>query len=194
MVVDWVDEHGSRVVTYGQTALAGGWEVNGQTLFEIGSVTKVFTALLVAQSVERQVMKLDDPVAKYLRPGIRLPTCGGRQITLLDLATHHSGLPSIPSNMQPADAGNPSAGYTPEQMFSFLSGYELTRDIGSQFEYSNLGTTKPCRPGCTRRHVANTMDRRDFLKTSSAGTVILASAYRPFTFWHSSTPPKIPSP
>jgi D-alanyl-D-alanine-carboxypeptidase/D-alanyl-D-alanine-endopeptidase len=139
LAVGWVDEHGSRVVTYGRTALAAGHEVDGQTIFEIGSVTKVFTALLLAQSVERGEMKLDDPVAKYLPPGTRLPTRGGRQITLLDLATHHSGLPSIPGNMQPADAGNPSADYTLGQMFSFLSGYELTRDIGSQFEYSNLG-------------------------------------------------------
>ena len=139
LAVGWVDEHGSRVVTYGRTALAGGREVDGQTIFEIGSVTKVFTALLLAQSVARGEMTLDDPVAKYLPPGTRLPTRGGRQITLLDLATHHSGLPSIPDNLQPADQNNPSADYTPEQLFAFLANYKLTRDIGSQFEYSNVG-------------------------------------------------------
>lgn len=139
MAVGWVDEHGSRVVTYGRTVLDGGHEVDGQAIFEIGSVTKMYTALLLTQSVERGEMKLDDPVSKYLPPGTRLPTRGGRQITLLDLATHHSGLPSIPDNMHPADKDNPCADYTSEQLFAFLAVYKLTRDIGSQSEYSNVG-------------------------------------------------------
>jgi D-alanyl-D-alanine-carboxypeptidase/D-alanyl-D-alanine-endopeptidase len=139
IVVGWIDQRGSRVISHGQTALAGGHDVNGQTIFEIGSVTKVFTATLLEQAVERGEMKLDDPVAKYLPPGVKIPARGNRQITLLDLATQRSGLPSMPDNFKPGNAANPYVDYTTEQMFAFLASYQLTRDIGSKYEYSNIG-------------------------------------------------------
>ena len=139
IVVGLIDEHGkSRFVSYGATT-PGGSRVDERTLFEIGSVTKVFTALLLELAVERGTMKLDDPVAKYLPPEIKVPTRNGRQITLLDLATQHSGLPRLPDNMHPDDPANPYADYTEDQLAQFLSGHTLTRDIGSQYEYSNLG-------------------------------------------------------
>ena len=68
-----------------------------------------------------------------------MPERGGRQITLQDLATHTSGLPRLPSNLAPKDPANPYADYSVEQLYQFLSSYQLTRDIGSQYEYSNLG-------------------------------------------------------
>lgn len=142
LAVGWVDAQGHRVVSYGQTALSGGHEVNGQTIFEIGSITKVFTAALLAQAVERGDMALADPVAKYLPAGVKVPARGDRQITLLDLATHRSGLPSmppLPAGKKPGNPGDPYADYTAGDLDAFLAGYTLTRDIGSQFEYSNLG-------------------------------------------------------
>ncbi|MDD5678549.1 MAG: serine hydrolase [Kiritimatiellae bacterium] len=69
--------------------------------FEIGFATKVFTALLLADAIERGEMKLDDPISKYLPPAVVVPTRNGRQITLLDLATHTSGLPRMPDNFTP---------------------------------------------------------------------------------------------
>jgi CubicO group peptidase (beta-lactamase class C family) len=84
-------------------------------------------------------IRLDDPVAKYLPPSVRVPARDGKQITLLDLATQSSGLPRLPSNMPMKDPGNPYADYTVQQLYDFLSGYQLTRGIGEQFEYSNLG-------------------------------------------------------
>ena len=139
IVVGLIDEQGkSRFVSYGATT-PGGPKVDERTLFEIGSVTKVFTALLLELAVERGTMKLDDPVAKYLPPEMKVPTRGGRQITLLDLATQHSGLPRMPDNFRPKDPGNPYADYTVDQLARFLSGHALTRDIGSKYEYSNLG-------------------------------------------------------
>src|SRR5262249_38746339 len=69
----------------------------------------------------------------------KVPEFGGKKITLVDLATHTSGLPRLPSNMAPKDPNNPYADYTMEQLYQFLSGYALTRDIGSKMEYSNLG-------------------------------------------------------
>ena len=112
---------------------------NGDTIFEIGSATKVFTSLLLADMVQRGEVALNDPVAKFLPAGVSVPERNGRQITLVDLATHTSGLPRLPANLNPKDPNNPYADYTPEQLYQFLSSYQLPRDIGAQYEYSNLG-------------------------------------------------------
>ena len=89
--------------------------------------------------VSRGEVRLDDPVAKYLPPSVRVPARNGRQITLLDLATQSSGLPRMPSNMTPRDSMNPYADYSVQQMYAFLAGYQLPRDVGATYEYSNLG-------------------------------------------------------
>lgn len=89
--------------------------------------------------VQRGEVALTDPVVKYLPSGVKMPERNGRQITLEDLATHTSGLPRLPSNLHPKDPANPYADYSVEQLYEFLSGYQITRDIGSQYEYSNLG-------------------------------------------------------
>ena len=140
IVVGLIDEeHGQRVISFGQTRLVNGQPVDGRTMFEIGSITKVFTTTLLAVAAGSGEVKLDDPVAKYLPPEAHVPTRNGRQITLLDLATQRSGLPSLPQGMQPARPDDPYADYTAAQMDQGLSGYTLTRDIGSRYEYSNLG-------------------------------------------------------
>ena len=113
--------------------------LDADSVFEIGSITKVFTAILLAEMADRGEVKLDDPVAKHLRAGVRVPERNGKVITLIDLSTQSSGLPRLPDNMKPANPMNPYADYTVEQMFEFLGRYQLTRDIGAEFEYSNLG-------------------------------------------------------
>jgi len=113
--------------------------LDADSVFEIGSITKVFTAILLADMVERGEVKLDDPVAKHLRAGVRVPERNDKVITLIDLSTQSSGLPRLPDNMKPANPMNPYADYTVEQMFEFLGRYQLTRDIGAEFEYSNFG-------------------------------------------------------
>ena len=111
-----------------------------RSVFEIGSITKVFTAILLADMVAKGEVGYDDPVAKFLPEGeVTMPARDGKDITLLDLATHRSALPRMPDNFTPADASNPYADYTVEQMYEFLSNHELRRDIGSEAEYSNLG-------------------------------------------------------
>jgi D-alanyl-D-alanine-carboxypeptidase/D-alanyl-D-alanine-endopeptidase len=129
----------TRVVSAGTAGPGGSPALDGNTVFEIGSATKVFTAALLAEMIGRGEVQIDDPVAQYLPATVRVPTRNNRQITLLDLVTHTSGLPRLPANLKPKDLANPYADYTVEQMYAFLSGCELTRDIGSQFEYSNLG-------------------------------------------------------
>lgn len=138
IVVGAIDAAGRRVVSYG-TFDNDGRAVTGESLFEIGSATKVFTSLLLADAVARGEVSLSDPVAKYLPAAVKVPERNGKKITLLDLATHTSALPHMPSNFTPKDPKNPYADYTEKQLYEFLSSYALPRDIGSKYEYSNLG-------------------------------------------------------
>ncbi len=139
IVIGIVDEQGSRVVSCGKMDNGTDQEVNGDTLFDIASITKPFTGLLLQDMIERGEMKLDDPVAKYLPQSVRMPTRNGKEITLLHLVTHTSGLPHIAPNLNPKRVDNPFADYTVEELNAFLSGYQLTRDPGAKFEYSSLG-------------------------------------------------------
>ncbi len=85
-----------RFVSWGQERLSDNRPVTSESVFEIGSMTKIFTALLLADMVRRGEMGLADPVARHLPGDFRLPEVAGRQITLADLATHTSGLPTWP--------------------------------------------------------------------------------------------------
>ena len=138
VAVGLVSRDGKRqVTTYGPRA--GVTPFDGNTVFEIGSITKTLTAAILADMVEKGEVSLDDPVAKHLPPGTKVPQRDGRQITLLDLATQTSGLPRLPDNLVIADPENPYATYTRERLFEFLARYELPRGVGEKYEYSNLG-------------------------------------------------------
>lgn len=139
IVVGVIDATGRRVVAYGRAAKDDPRPLDASTVFEIGSMTKVFTSLVLMDMVAKGQVSLDDPVAKFLPPDVKVPERGGRKITLRDLSTQTSGLPRMPDNFHPKDPGNPYADYTPEMLYQFLSGYTLTRDIGEKYEYSNLG-------------------------------------------------------
>jgi serine-type D-Ala-D-Ala carboxypeptidase/endopeptidase len=93
---------------------------DGDTIFEIGSVTKTFTSLMLAQFVEQGRCKLEDPVAKYLPKDVGPVRTDGRDVRLVDLATHSSGLPRLPSNLQPRDPGNPYADYDETRLLDYL--------------------------------------------------------------------------
>src|SRR6185503_9680392 len=114
-------------------------QVNGDSVFFIGSVSKTFTALLLQEMADRGEVKLDDPVAKYLPKSVQLPTHGGKEITLLNLATHTAGFPHDPNNLSSGDWKKQSETYTVEKMYACLSGFKLSRDPGTEYEYSNLG-------------------------------------------------------
>ena len=139
IVVGVVDHTGRRVIGYGALDKGDTRPLNGDTIFEIGSVTKVFTSLLMVDMAARNEVALSDPVAKYLPPDVKAPERNGQAITLKDLAMHTSGLPRLPANFTPKDPTNPYADFSVAQLYQFLSTYTLPRDIGSQYEYSNLG-------------------------------------------------------
>ena len=139
IVVGVVEPGGRRVVGYGRLATDDDRRPDGDTVFEIGSITKGFTSIVLADMVQRGEVALDDPVQRLLPADVRVPTRNGTAITLLHLATHSSGLPRLPDNLDPADPANPYADYTVAQLYAFLSSHELGRDIGEAVEYSNLG-------------------------------------------------------
>jgi len=128
----------TQVIAYGDTTQGTGIAPNGDTFYEIGSTSKVFTGVLLAEKVEAGVMKLDDPLQQYLPAGVKAPVASDLPITLEHLATHTSGLPRLPDNLKPADPRNPYADYTMEQMYAFLGAHQLRRPPG-QYEYSNFG-------------------------------------------------------
>jgi serine-type D-Ala-D-Ala carboxypeptidase/endopeptidase len=139
IVVGVIEPNGRRIVSWGSLAKDDKRPLNGDTVFEIGSMSKVFTSLLLMDMVQKGEVALTDPVAKFLPSTVKIPERNGKKITLQDLSTQSSGLPRMPSNFTPKDMENPYADYSVDQMYQFLSGYELTRDIGEKYEYSNLG-------------------------------------------------------
>ena len=118
-----------RIFTYGAA--------KPDSLFEIGSLTKTFTALILARMVERGEVALRDPVRELLPPGlVRKPI--GREITLLDLATHHSGLQTMPPDYRPSDPAGSLAGFGAPQLYEFLSRHGVGKLAETPFGYSNL--------------------------------------------------------
>jgi CubicO group peptidase (beta-lactamase class C family) len=139
IVIGIIEPQGRRVVAYGRLDSGDPRPLDGDTVFEIGSITKVFTSLLLADMVERGDVKLTDPVKNYLPEHVRVPELNGGQITLKELSMHMSSLPRMPSNVDSSDPANPFADYSVARLYEFLSSYQLPRDVGSGFEYSNLG-------------------------------------------------------
>ncbi len=140
IVVAIVNENGTRFVSYGKTAQTpNAKNADENTVFEIGSITKVFTGTLLAAAVKRGEVQLNDPISKYLPKNVKTPTYAAKEITLIDLATQSSGLPRLPANLVPKNLHNPYADYTLAQMYEYLSSYQLTREIGTKYEYSNFG-------------------------------------------------------
>lgn len=107
-------------------------------LFEIGSITKTFTGLTLAQLIEQGKVTPATPVRELLPPGV-VAKPAGREITLLDLVTQHSGLPAMPNNFEPADPTNPYADYDAAHLQAFMSKQGVARPEEATFLYSNLG-------------------------------------------------------
>ena len=139
IVVGIVDGNGTRIISHGVAHVDRKVALDGDAIFEIGSITKTFTAVLLADMVARGEVKLDDPISKYLPKSVKSPMVDGREITLEQLSRHTSGLPRLPTNMAPKDLANPYADYTVEQLYAFLNNYKPTLPSGNRVAYSNLG-------------------------------------------------------
>jgi CubicO group peptidase (beta-lactamase class C family) len=139
IVVGFIDGDSVEFFSYGKTALTNGKDVDENTVFEIGSISKTFTTIMLADEILKGNMKLSDPLSKYLPGDVKVPSRNNRIITLKDLATHSSALPRMPTNFTPTNPNNPYADYTIELAYDFMKNLELPRDIGESYEYSNFG-------------------------------------------------------
>ena len=143
-----------RIITHGAMSLDKAEPITPDTLFEIGSITKTFTALLLADMVIKGEVKLDDPVEKWLpqglglRGGLKLRDHAGSPIQLVDLATHRSGLPRLPDNMPNGTRADPYVDYREQQLLVYLKSREVlmetdagktTKKRDEAYAYSNLG-------------------------------------------------------
>ncbi|WP_426442282.1 serine hydrolase [Bradyrhizobium genosp. P] len=139
LVAGQLDGERRIVAAYGRSGADDDRPLDADTVFEIGSITKVFTALLLADMVGRGEVALDDTVSKFLPASTKVPDFEGTPITLLDLATYTSGLPRMPANFAPADPNNPYVDYTPDRLYAFLSDHKLGFKPGTHYEYANFG-------------------------------------------------------
>ena len=137
IVIGIIDKDGKSFYSFGKKKI-GGKKVNEHTVYEIGSISKVFTATMLADMVVKDELSTDDPVQKFLPANVSIPTYEGKQITLGHLSDHTSSLPRLPDNLDPAILQNPYADYTTEKLYAFISNHVLRRPIGSEYEYSNL--------------------------------------------------------
>ena len=140
-----------RYVTHGAMGLGNAEPITADTLFEVGSITKTFTALLLADMVVKGEVKLDDPAEKWLPQGMRgltLRDVAGAPIRLVDLATHRSGLPRLPDNMPNGTRADPYVDYREQQLLVYLKdretlvesdGGKATKKRDQAYAYSNLG-------------------------------------------------------
>ncbi|GIW91380.1 MAG: penicillin-binding protein [Pirellulaceae bacterium] len=123
---------------------------NDDTIYEIGSITKTFTALLLADLVVRQELRLEEDIIQYLPDGEPVPMCADHPVRWVDLATHTSGLPRLPGNLLIKDPLNPYKGYTVEMLEKAVADharlsnlrrglYSLGRTQAPEYHYSNFG-------------------------------------------------------
>lgn len=110
---------------------------NETTIFEIGSISKVFTALLAQTLIDAGKLGWDDTLAERF-PEVKFASKAVGAISLRELASHRSGLPRLPDNLKPVDMGDPFTAYDREALLAFLSGYKPGK-LKRQYEYSNLG-------------------------------------------------------
>ena len=156
-IVGLVDPNGTQFYGYGNASEANNFTVNQNTIFAIGSNTKVFTAVLLADMVENGLIKLDDPIEDYLPSNVKVPEYNGHKITVENLATHTSGLPEFPKNYCSEIAGenpqtprekiqfqmnfaNCAKDYTLDKFYQGLSNTTITREPGTKLEYSTFGS------------------------------------------------------
>jgi CubicO group peptidase (beta-lactamase class C family) len=127
--------------SYGEVRRGGGLPDPQTTLFEIGSVTKTFTSLLLATEVVKKKMRLDDPVNRYLPGSVPTLHYQQRSISLRDLANHTSGFPRLPANIfyGNVDPADPYRHYNEDSLIRFLQSYQPAVLPGTRFSYSNVG-------------------------------------------------------
>lgn len=135
--------HQNKINTffYGETEPGSNALPDANTIYETGSITKTFTATLLADLVNREQIDLEESIASYL-PDSVASNPAIKNISFKMLANHTSGLPRMASNWDNSpnfDKRDPYANYTRDDLFSFLAHYEPEEEPGTAYEYSNVG-------------------------------------------------------
>lgn len=137
LIVGVIDGGETTVASYGRTSKDGPAErPNDRTLFEISSVVKTFAATLLARAVTEGRVTLGDAANTYLEPEARLASFEGREITLLDLVAHQSGLPYMPESIEPVGELNPYAATTRAELLTAINAFTPTSSPGQGYSYS----------------------------------------------------------
>jgi CubicO group peptidase (beta-lactamase class C family) len=138
LVVGYVSPAGRAVYGFGRVGEDKRSKApDGHTLFEIGSITKTFTGQMLAQAVMEGRLRATDPIRLYLPQALITKDSPLYWVSLLDLATHTSGLPEAPSNLPSKDPRNPLAGYSTALLLDYLKTAKTISPVGRDFYYSN---------------------------------------------------------
>lgn len=155
VVLGYVDPNGTQFYGYGNKSGSNNSTADQNTIFGIGSITKVFTTILLADMANDGLIKLDDPLQKYLPSNVTVPKYGAQNMTLENLATHTAGLPEFPDNFckdywDNFDVNHTteyrmeiiecSQKYAPSELYQSLSNTSISTEFGSKFGYSSFGT------------------------------------------------------
>jgi D-alanyl-D-alanine-carboxypeptidase/D-alanyl-D-alanine-endopeptidase len=124
---------------YGRVSKGAEAKPRGDTVYEIGSITKVFTTYLLADLAQEGLIRLNDPIKLYLPKDVPAPRSADKEILLSHLATHRSGLVKLPANLLTGESDDPYANYGADRLYDFLKGHRLLWPIDTRYEYSNLG-------------------------------------------------------
>jgi D-alanyl-D-alanine-carboxypeptidase/D-alanyl-D-alanine-endopeptidase len=156
IAIGLVDPNGTQFYGYGKLSNVNNATVDENTIFGIGSITKIFTTILLADMVDDGLIKLNDPIDKYLSSNVNVPQYNEHKITIEDLATHTSGLPEFPYNYCKyywddfhtnhttqfrTNLMDCTKNYTIDELYQGLSNTTITREPGTKFEYSSFGTS-----------------------------------------------------
>lgn len=138
IVVGIIDKNGRQIYSEGVLSDKNPVLPDGNTVYEIGSITKVFTSLLLADMSLKHEVNLNDPISKYLPKNVKSPTRNGREITLSNLSTHRSTFPRFPYNVDPKNLDQPYADYNAKRLYEYVSDFKPSFDIDSKWQYSNV--------------------------------------------------------
>ena len=138
IIVGIVDTNGRQIFAEGIKSDSDPTLPDGNTIYEIGSITKIFTSLMLADMSLKHQLDLNDPISKFLPKNVKTPVRNGKEISLLSLSTHRSGMPRFPYNVDPKNIDRPYADYTVDKLYEYISNFEPPYDIDSKWRYSNV--------------------------------------------------------
>lgn len=170
MIIGVVSGNDSVLISCGETAIGNGQHPQADTIFAIGSVSKVVTATIFSQMVAEGKVGLTDAVDKYISSSIKVPDYQGRKVTLVDLATHTSGFDRSPDTSDPEDYQNQKS-YDEKFAYDWLTKTKLSHKPGSYFLYSNFGfgllgnalahAKKTTYSELVKKYIADRLDMKD---------------------------------